>query len=280
MGDGMSATNRRVAPAKKGSIARALRTSGPPPWRGKINAMTQVQLFNTYGREAAMHRDLMVSGAPAPSSWRNFRQFMLDVGPCPEGDGYVLAVMDETDKVYNPGRVRWNKIDDPLVLFWKKDGSQGAWNRERKSARNLEDELMAQLADMEEMAEQEDRVDEWMPQDPEKQASFNKTFRMWHAHVKPQFLGSARPAFLFLYTALFVLKESRDELKAAGLWSSDASRLEALHAHPVWHRYCDHLRRAEAALASLPEFRGYSPHAQLDELLADVVKTEQQFRAG
>ncbi len=276
----MSVANRRVAAKPKASIARALKSAGPPPWRAKINGMTQVQLFNTYGREAAVHRDLMVSGAPAPSTWRNFRQFMLDVGPAPEGDNWILAVNDDTDKVYNPGRVRWTKSDDPLVLYWRKEGSQGAWNRERKNARSVEDQLLSQLSHMDDVPEEDDRVDEWMPQDPEKQASFNKTFRLWHAHVKPAFIGSARPAFLFLYTALFVLKESRDELKALGLWTNDASRADALHAHPTWHRYCDHLRRAEAALASLPEFRQYSPHAQLDEMLADVVRTEQQFRAG
>lgn len=276
----MSLAKRRLAAGPKANIAAFLPVSARPPWYGKVSAMTQVQLFKDYGREAAVHRDLMVSAAPVPSSWRNFRQFMLDAGPAPEGDGWILAVFDDTDKVYDPGRVRWTKMNDPLVLYWRKEGAQGAWNRERRTAKSIEDQLLSQLSHLDNEPGKGDRVDEWMPQDPDKQASFNKAFRLWHAHVKPNFIGSARPAFLFLYTALFVLVESRDELKAAGLWTNDPARADALHAHPAWNRYCDHLRRAEAALASLPEFGSYSLHTQLDDMLAVVVATEQQFRTG
>ena len=254
--------------------------AGPTPWASKILNMNQVLLFNTYGREATIHRDMMVSGAPVPSSWRHFRQFMLEVGPAPEGDDVVLAVLDESDKVYNPGRVRWAKPTEPRILYWKKDGSQGAWNRERPNARSAEDELLSRLSRLDGSGEEEDSVERWMPKDPEKQASFNKTFRMWQAHVKPAYKGSARPAFLFLYTALFVLTEARAELIAAGLWTSDSSRADELHAHPAWRTYCDQLRRAEAALSSLPEFQGYSPHSQLDALRTEVVRSELQFRTG
>ncbi len=125
----------------------------------------------------------------------------------------------------------------------------------------------------------EDEANKWAPSNPERWAEFTNTFRRWHSLVRPAYRGSARPAFLYLYTALAMAIEAREELKGAGLWGKKDLAAE-MNCHPAWQGYCDHLERAEMALGSLPELLRYSPHTQLDQLYEEVVRTERQFRKG
>lgn len=262
------------------SVDNALKPFAPPPWLRKIKDMNQPALFATYDREAMMHRDLIVSRAPLPSTWRSFRQFMLDVGPAPEGEDWVLSLVDDSCKAYEPGKVRWAKAADPLAYYWKKDPGdiQGEWNRlpivEDRAESLLnggpdvdEDALFAGHA-----------IEQWLPPDPDKRAAFKKAFGFWRQQVKPAHRAAAKPAFLFLYSTCLLLQDLRNQLKAAGLWDAHTARQQERDRHPAWGRYCEHLMRAEAALSSLPELTGYSLYSDLDKLIERLVRTERKYR--
>ena len=170
-------------PAPTVSIKEKLRSLGAPPWAKKINGLTQERLLKVYPREARIHRDLIRSGAPAPSSWRNFRQFMYDVGPCPEGEDYVLAVTNDTLRVYDRGKVAWTKADTPGVYYWVavEGSSTGHWNRAARHvdfARDPLGDLLRPPSDMGELGE----ANSWAPTDPRKLAAFTDTFKQWQHH--------------------------------------------------------------------------------------------------
>src|SRR5579884_3791245 len=85
------------------SITAAVSAGPSPGWAKRIREMPQQQLFSQYTREAKIHRELIIARAPMASSWRQFRQFMIDVGACPQGEGWVLSVKDDRRRVYEPG---------------------------------------------------------------------------------------------------------------------------------------------------------------------------------
>jgi len=227
-----------------------------------------------------VHRDLIVSRAPLPSTWRSFRQFMLDVGPAPEGDGWILSLIDDTHRAYEPGKVRWKKAADPLAFYWKKEPGdvQGEWNRMPIVEDRAEVVLDAGPEVDEESLFIGHAVEQWLPADPEKRAGFKRAFKFWRFQVKPAHRAAAKPAFLFLYSPCLLLKDLRNELVAAGLWDAHTARQQERDRHPAWGRYCEHLMRAEAALSTLPEFSGYSLYSDLDKLIERLVKTERKYR--
>lgn len=269
-----------VASSIKASIGGALKPFAPPPWLKKIKDMNQPALFSTYGREAMVHRDLIVSRAPMPSTWRSFRQFMLDVGPAPEGDGWILSLVDDSQRGYEPGKVRWAKAADPLAFYWRKEPGdlQGEWNRSPHS-----DDAVEPIAPVGPEVDEEtlfhgNGVEQWLPPDPDKRAAFKQAFRFWRSQVKPAHRAAAKPAFLFLYSTCLLLKDLRNELIAAGLWDAHTARQQERDRHPAWGKYCEHLMRAESALITLPEFGGYSLYSDLDKLIERLVKTEHKYR--
>ncbi len=273
----------------KASIAGAINAGKPPPWVRQIKDMHQGGLFTAFAREAVVHRDLIVSRAPVPSTWRSFRQFMLDIGPAPEGDGWVLSLKDESAHAYEPGNTRWAQAADPLAFFWRKEpgGVQGEWNRAPRleapasASGSTGPPVSAAAANEAEEAAfyAGSAVQGWLPADAERQAAFKRAFRMWRSQVKPSHRASAKPAFLFLYSTALLLKDLRGELMAAGLWDAHTARQKERDKHPAWGRYCEHLMRAEAALSSLPELNGYSLYSDLDKLIERLVRTEQKYRS-
>jgi hypothetical protein len=282
---GESSAASITAKLKSGpSIASVLRSLGPPPWAPRINALNQIQLFNEFPREAQIQRDLIVSGAPVPSSWRQFRQFLYDVGPAPiEGGPYILAMIEGAGRLYERGKVRWASPSEPDVFYWRKaeDSSQGGWNRAPPTPRTAQDsiaDLLGEMPALQDDPANEAIVNEWLPDDPEKRAVFHESFQLWRSILPPRNRRKARPAFLFLYITLEVMKEARDELAAAGLWSDTPDTQSDCFNHPAWKRYMDQLGRAQTALAFLPEFGGYSLFSQLDVLYEQVVRYEQQMR--
>lgn len=268
-----------ASPAKA-SIGGALKAFAPPPWVKKIKDMNQPMLFATFGREAIVHRDLIVSRAPVPSTWRSFRQFMLDVGPAPDGEGWILSLVDDSHRAYEPGKVRWSKPADPLAFYWKKDPAdvQGEWNRSPIVEDPAEPAFQAGPEVDEESLFSGHAVEQWLPADPDKRAAFKQAFHFWRMQVKPAHRAAAKPAFLFLYSTCLLLKDLRNELITAGLWDAHTARQNERDRHPAWGRYCEHLMRAEAALCSLPEFGGYSLYSDLDKLIERLVRTERKYR--
>jgi hypothetical protein len=121
----------------------------------------------------------------------------------------------------------------------------------------------------------------WLPSDRERRAAFLRMFRLWHGHVLPEFSARATPAFLFLATALPVMAEARDELKAQGLWEPPEDALRAQRdAHPSWRKYCEFLPRSQQAAMEVKPYRAIPLVSGLDGLIARVTAAEKGFREG
>jgi len=120
---------------------------------------------------------------------------------------------------------------------------------------------------------------QWLPPDPERKATFLQAFRLWHMQVQPSFSRAATPAFLFLYSALQVMRESRDALIAQDLWTPLGDRAtRARDAHPAWKKYTDFMSRAQVALMEIPIYSQYSLLSDLDALHDRIVAAELRFR--
>ena len=121
----------------------------------------------------------------------------------------------------------------------------------------------------------------WLPDEPDRRAAFLQVFRYWHGQVRPEYAHKARPAFLFLVTALPVMVKARDTLQALNLWEppGEHSR-QARDVHSSWKKYCEFLPRATQALQELDDYRHLSLLTALDDLNARVIKSEKKFREG
>lgn len=139
------------------------------------------------------------------------------------------------------------------------------------------DELVKRAASADEVINEKA---DWLPPEPERRKSFLQAFRMWHLQVQPSFSRAATPAFLFLYSALQMMRESRDQLIAEDLWQPLGDRAtRARDAHPAWNRYCDFMSRAQVALLEIPIYASYSLLSDLEALHDRVVAAERRFRA-
>lgn len=139
------------------------------------------------------------------------------------------------------------------------------------------DELVKRAASADEVINEKA---DWLPPEPERRKSFLQAFRMWHLQVQPSFSRAATPAFLFLYSALQMMRESRDQLISENLWQPLGDKAtRARDAHPAWNRYCDFMSRAQVALLEIPIYATYSLLSDLDALHDRVVAAERRFRA-
>jgi len=122
---------------------------------------------------------------------------------------------------------------------------------------------------------------QWLPPDPARKAGFFEAFRIWHMQVQPQFSRAATPTFLFLYIALPVMKECRDELMSLSLWNPLGQRaMNARDGHIAWKKYCEFMPRAQVAMMEIPIYATYSLLSDLDPLCERIITAEKRFREG
>ena len=139
------------------------------------------------------------------------------------------------------------------------------------------DELVKRAASADEVINEKA---DWLPPEPERRKNFLQAFRLWHLQVQPSFSRAATPAFLYLYSALQVMREARDQLISESLWNPLGDKAtRARDAHPAWNRYCDFMSRAQVALLEIPIYATYSLLSDLDALHDRVVAAERRFRA-
>jgi hypothetical protein len=126
-----------------------------------------------------------------------------------------------------------------------------------------------------------DETAPWLPDEAERRTAFLQVFRYWHAQVRPEYAHKARPAFLFLVTALPVMVKARDTLVALDLWEphGEHSR-QRRDQHASWKKYCEFLPRAQQALQELDDYRHLSLLTALDDLNGRITKAETRFREG
>ncbi|AZS22884.1 MULTISPECIES: hypothetical protein [unclassified Caulobacter] len=121
----------------------------------------------------------------------------------------------------------------------------------------------------------------WLPPDPVRKAGFFEAYRIWHLQVQPQFARAATPTFLFLYIALPVMKQCRDELMDLDLWNPLGQRaLNARDNHPAWKKYTEFMPRAQVAMMEIPIYATYSLLSDLDALCERITTAEKRFREG
>jgi len=121
----------------------------------------------------------------------------------------------------------------------------------------------------------------WLPPDPVRKAGFFEAYRIWHLQVQPQFAKAATPTFLFLYIALPVMKQCRDELVDLDLWNPLGQRaLNARDSHPSWKKYTEFMPRAQVAMMEIPIYATYSLLSDLDALCERIITAEKRFREG
>jgi len=121
----------------------------------------------------------------------------------------------------------------------------------------------------------------WLPPDPARKAGFFEAYRIWHLQVQPQFARAATPTFLFLYIALPVMKQCRDELMDLDLWNPLGQRaLNARDNHVAWKKYTEFMPRAQVAMMEIPIYATYSLLSDLDALCERILTAERRFREG
>ena len=98
---------------------------------------------------------------------------------------------------------------------------------------------------------------------------------------QPQFGRAATPTFLFLYIALPVMKQCRDELMDLDLWNPLGQRaLNARDNHIAWKKYTEFMPRAQVAMMEIPIYATYSLLSDLDALCERILTAEKRFREG
>lgn len=121
----------------------------------------------------------------------------------------------------------------------------------------------------------------WLPPDPVRKQGFFEAYRIWHLQVQPQFARAATPTFLFLYIALPVMKQCRDDLMDLDLWNPLGQRaMAARDGHVAWKKYTEFMPRAQVALMEIPIYATYSLLSDLDALCERITTAEKRFREG
>ncbi len=282
--------------------------AGTPEWRREVEKADLKALMLRYRREADVHRSIMLRrGTGVAAEWNHFRQFLLDVGPCPDAN-HELIPFYAHEKSFGPGRVRWAprgtqpKVAPPRAERpTAANGGYGQWaslNGQTVSYSALPDKLATPLQPImhalnsghtaDSVAKEVKAADAmvntkaiWLPSDEKRREGFFMAFRAWRLQVRPEMLPHASPAFLFLYSVLPVMKDSRDELMRLDLWKPlTHSKWSAREAHTAWKRYCEMYPRAQTAMAEVKQFSSYSLESELDLVCNRIIEAERRMRAA
>ncbi|MBS0411118.1 MAG: hypothetical protein JSR86_14460 [Proteobacteria bacterium] len=287
-------------------MSEALEQNVSPDWRRQVSRMEMRELMEKFRREADTHRSMMLRrGLGVASEWKAFKQFLLDVGPCPSPT-HLLMPIYEHEKSYGPGKVHWappgtKPRPAPPRPPSASNGGFGQWatlNGETVSVSALSSTLATPLqpilramnegASPDKVANEVKTADKlvnrnaiWLPADEKRRETFLMAFRAWRLAVRPEVQSHATPAFLFLYTCLPVMRDSRDELMRLDLWKPlTHSKWSAREAHVAWKRYCEMLPRAQVALSEVKAYSSFSLESELDVLCARIMEAEKRLRIG
>lgn len=286
-------------------MTEALQESTPPGWRRQIETAQLRDLMMQFRREADIHRSIMLRrGTGVASEWKNFKQFLVDVGPCPGPEHDLIAFYDN-ERSFGPGRVHWaprgtKPKPAPPKPINPVAGGYGQWaslGGESVSFTGLADKLATPLIPILQALNDGSTPDKvasdvkaadammnakaiWLPPDGKRRETFFMAFRAWRLAIRPELHAHATPAFLFLYTALPVMRDSREELMRLDLWKPlTHSKWSAREAHIAWKRYCEMMPRAQVALSEVKAYASFSLESELDVLCARILEAEKRLRA-
>lgn len=268
--------------------------------------MDQKALMAKYRHEASEHRRIVMGrGSGICPTWRNFRQFIADMGPAPDPQHIITRVV-AGDLTFAPGKCAWIHRDRQPVLappaaegssgptfgIWASvEGAQieyGALSKrlgvpmEAMTVALRSGQSPEELVRKAEVAQtMMNRDAPWLPPEPERREAFFTAYRMWHMQVHPRYAAAATPAFLYLYSALPGMRKSRDGLIALNLWDPPTAQGKRDRSvHDLWRRFCEAMLRVETARIEFAIYKQYSLTDHLEELWQRVKQAEERFRAG
>lgn len=273
-------------------------------------ALDQKQLVAKYRHEAAEHRRILFSrGSGLDQRWRDFRQFLADMGPAPDAEHMVTRTVAGS-LTYAPGKCAWIHRDRQPALAHAapieptQAATVGIWaNVEGKQveyatlAKRLgvpfegmvvalrsgqtPDGLVQQAGVTESLVRGVPEHASWLPPEGERRVAFVAAYRMWHMQVRPKYASAATPAFLYLYSALPGMRKTRDALIALDLWDPATEQGRRTRAgHDLWRRFCEAMMKVNSARTGFAIYEQYSLTTELDELWTRVRYAEERFRSG
>jgi hypothetical protein len=274
--------------------------------RGSGPGAPQSVLVSSYKHEAAEHRRILFErGSGLSPWWKDFRNFLQDLGPAPSDEHMATRLM-AGDLTYGPGRVAWihksfqrqpvNPLADyrrPAVEgFGQWVTVQGETIELADLARTLGVPFEAMAAALRanitpEQLVQQASIAQTLCQAPtpwlsdERRDAFMTGYRMWHMLIHPSHAADASPAFLFIYGVLPTMLKLRQSLVEIGLWDPPTNKgKEDRRNHDLWRRYCEHMARIESARGDILPLKQYSLATQIEEMWEHVRKLERRYRTN
>lgn len=274
-----------------------------------MNAGGQAQaqnLHQEYKHEAAEHRRILFErGSGLYAGWKDFRNFLQDLGPAPSDEHMATRLM-AGDLTYGPGRVAWMHRSfqrapvNPLSKITPKSGeSYSQWLTVQGTTIEFTDLARALGVPFEAMAValrsgttpdqlvKQASIAETLAQAPspwlsdERRDAFMVGYRMWHMQIQPAYAAEASPGFLFIFGALPNMLKIKASLLEIGLWDPPTQKgKEERQNHDLWRRYCENMARIESARVDIAPLRQYSLASEIEELWEHVKKLERRFRTG
>jgi hypothetical protein len=274
-----------------------------------MNAGGQAQaknLHQEYKHEAAEHRRILFErGSGLSPAWKDFRNFLQDLGPAPSDEHLATRLM-AGDLTYGPGRVAWMHRSfqrapvNPLSKITPKSGeSYSQWLTVQGTTIEFTDLARALGVPFEAMAValrsgttpdqlvKQASIAETLAQAPspwlsdERRDAFMVGYRMWHMQIQPAYAAEASPGFLFIFGALPNMLKIKSSLLEIGLWDPPTQKgKEDRQNHDLWRRYCENMARIESARVDIAPLKQYSLASEIEELWEHVKKLERRFRTG
>jgi hypothetical protein len=275
----------------------------PLGWAERIAKLQLRALLIEFRQEAAEHRRIVFDrNAKFPEGWRDFRQFLLALGPAPSEHYRVAPTVGE--KGYDQ-RSHWEHKSTkrqppvrPPPPTSSPDHTYSQWTM--MAGRPIEyttlsrtlnvpfenmavalnagrspDDIVQQSSVATTMSLQMD----WFSTDEKRQDAFRSAYRAWHMKIEGRFSTAATPKFLYLYILLPEMIRCKATLLEADLWDPLSERHRSMRdASPAWKRYCELFPKAQVAVQEMDIYRQYSLSTQLEDLWSRVETAEKRFR--
>jgi hypothetical protein len=274
----------------------------PPP----AVSTQQRDLLANHPHEAAEHRRILFErGSGLASVWRNFQVFLNDLGAAPSKE-HVVTRLAPGDLTYGPGKVAWMHRDRQPVLVDLlstvkpvSEDNHSQWVKVRETQmeysalakllgvpfeamamalrNNISPEVLVQNASIREALIKVETP--WL--NDERREAFMLGYRMWHMQIQQDYVASATPAFLYVYSALPAMVKLRRNLEELDLWDPPTLVGKAQRRdHDLWRRYCEAMMRVESARMDCPRVPQYSLSTDVAPMWESVQRLEQRFRGS
>jgi hypothetical protein len=275
-------------------------------WARRIRSGDARALVRQFKHEAAeLHRLLTYSQRDVPSSWRDFRMFLAEVGPSP-GPKFRLERVGPASGPLKAGGVEWRPRTAATTARAASTAAGTAEAGSSYSQWTMISGFPIQYADVPRelgvsfsalsqacrdgmsleavaasarMSNTETADLSWVSTQEAHQDVFRRAFVAWRLKVQPRYQGAATPKFLYLHTLVTAMAQIRAALLAEDLWAplSD-SRRSMRDGDPRWKSLNELTPKAISLLAAFDAYRGYQLPSDLHDLDVRIQMAERRFR--